>query len=429
MTRSNKHLPITLAAAMAAVSFGLLPLGEGGGLCASAAADSQGVAVVINADLALDVELPRIEELRADPGGVAQAFRDAGLRVTVDPTGRCLAVTPPSHITDEDLLTADLFRAAFLVGIFERTTSEQLAARKMGYLRIEALSEVQRAAALRLARRCSMVDEQGKVTEAGTHLSVEISRTWATHVVTHGSSQQPSCLKLFAEPRPPTEAAIARPPLAGSVLWWAWPYAQADWGDEEITLEAGTYALDDLLARLSRDCRLDMIARPPASQRELAVVANHMSVRKLLWAIEVALGLPARIVPDADVPMILLTPDMTPGGSYHPDYNVLLPMPGLGYWSPADSPVGRKMLSSLEGGPAQEGRDWIGWLFSDLPLLYRNLIRDEWKRTYQARYGKSLHPLEPDHTFVFWTKSIRVSINLQLDDGSGGGSEFVLPAL
>ena len=429
MTRSNKHLPITLAAAMAAVSFGLLPLGEGGGLCTSAWADSQGVAVVINADLALDAELPGIEELRADPDSVAQAFRDAGLRVTVDPTGRCLAVTSPSHITDEDLLTGDLFRAAFFAGILERTTSEQFTARQKGYLPAEALSDVQRAALLRIAQRYGMVDKHGKVTEEGTHLCAGIGPTWVTHVSTHADTQAPSCIKLFVETCPPTEAAIARPPLSGSVLWWAWPYAQADWGDEQVSLEAGTYALDELLAQLSRDCRADMVARPPASERKLAVVASQMSVRKLLWATEVALGLPARIVPDSKPPIILVASDMGPRAYYHPDYNVLLPMPGLGYWSPADSPIGRKLLSNLEGGPAQEGQDWLGWRFSNLPLLYRNSIREEWKRTYQALYGRPPHPLQPDRTSVLWTKSVCVSVDLQLEDGSGGGSEFVLPAL
>lgn len=421
-------LAIICAVATGAVLCGPL-IGGAGETVASPRAETRGVAVVINADLALDVELPGIGELRADPGGVAQAFSDAGLRVTVDPTGRCLAVTAPSHITDEDLLTADLFRAAFLAGTLERTTSEQFAARQKGYLPTEALSEVQRAAVLRIAQRYGMVDKHGKVTEEGTHLCAGIGPTWVTHVSTHADTQAPSCIKLFVETCPPTEAAIARPPLSGSVLWWAWPYAQADWGGEEITLEAGTYALDDLLAQLSRDCKFDMVARPPASERKLAVVASQMSVRKLLWAIEVALGLPARIVPDSDVPMVLLAPDMTSGGSYHPDYNVLLPMPGLGYWSAADSPIGRKLLSNLEGGPAQEGRDWIGWLFSDLPLLYRNSIREDWERTYQSLYGRPPPPLEPDHTSVLWTKSVRVSVDLQLADGSGGGHEFLLPAL
>jgi len=415
-----------------AVAAGVISAALSGLLMASAMAalaESPGVAVVINADLALDVELPGIEELRADPGGVVEAFRDAGLRVAVDPTGRCLAVTAPSRLSDEELLTGELARVALVAGILERTTSEQLAAREMGYLGAEVLSEVQWAAALRLAQRAGMVDEEGHPTREGERLRVGLWPTWVVHVSTRHDGRS-SCHKLRLPIRPPTLCVVTQPPLSGSTLWWASPYAEASWGGERVSVKAGTYTLDDLVARLSKASEVDIITRGPASGRRFSVIAADVPVRTLLWATEVAAGLPAHIAEDAEPPIVLIASGGEPTGYYRLDTNVLLPVPGLGYWSPADTPIGRELLSSMPRGPTDKELDQICWRLADLPLLYRNWIAEEWQRKQQLPYGEpGPHHLDPDHTFVLWVKAVLVSVGTYMRTGRGGGYRFPMPAL
>ena len=414
------------------VAAGVISAALSGLLIASAMAafaESPGVAVVINADLALDAELPGIEELRADPAGVAETFRDAGLRVAVDPTGRCLAVTAPSRLSDEELLTGKLPHAALVTGILERTTSEQLAAREMGYLWAEVLSEVQRAAALRIARRAGMVDQEGHPTREGEQLRVGAWPTWVVHVSTRHDGRS-SCHKLRLPIRPPTLCVVPEPPLSGSALWWALPYAEASWGSERVSVEAGTYTLHDLVARLSKDSEVDIITRGPASERRFSVIAAEVPVRTLLWATEVAAGLPADIAEDAEPPIVLIASGEGPTGYYRLDINVLNPIPGLGYWSPADTPIGRELLSSMPRGPTDKQLDQICWRLADLPLLYRNWIAEEWQRKQELPYGEpGPHHLEPDHTFVLWVKAVLVSVGVGTRTGSGTSYGFAMPAL
>jgi len=425
VTPSSKRLFIALAAAMAAGS-GLLPAGEH--VCLSASADSQGVAVVINTERAPDVELPRIEDLRADPGAVVQAFKDAGLRVTVGPTRRCIAVTRPLLMADDDLRIADLLPVALAAGILQRTTSEQLASRFQGYVPVEKLSEAQQAVAQRIGRRRGLVDEEGRATEEGTHLCVGIWCRWEPHVVTVRNGDH-ICRKLRFGIRPPTEPAVTASPLSGSVLWWAWSHAAASWGNQPVSVEAGTYALDDLLARLSAVSEVDFVARSPASDRKLAVVASQVRVRELLWAIEIATGLPARTVPNAQPPIIAVGSRGERAETRYRQHNVLVPIPGLGYYSASDSPGGQKLLSAYGGGPTAEGQHWIGWRFSDLPLLYRNWVQEEWERSYEPSDGEPMDQLKPDKTYVLWVKCVLVSISGLAKDGSGRGGEYLVPAL
>ncbi len=425
MTRSSKRLIITAAAAMTAAGIGLLPVAER--VCLGASADSQGVAVVINTERAPDAELPRIEDLRADPGGIAQALTDAQLRVTLHPTGRCIAATAPPLITDEDLRTGHLSPIVLAAGILERTTSEQFAARFQGYVTVEKLSETQQAAAQRIGRRRGLVDEEGRVTEEGTHLCVGIWCRWEPHVVTVRNGDR-ICRKLKFGIRPPTEPVVAGSPLSGSVLWWAWPHAEASWGNERVSVEAGTYTLDDLLARLSAVSEVDIVARSPASETKLTVVASQVCVKELLWAIEIATGLPARTVPDSEPPIIAVGPRGERAEAHYREHNVLVPISGLGYYSASDSPGGRELLSAYEGGPTAEGQHWIGWRFSDLPLLYRNWVQEEWERSYKPSDDEPLDQLKPDETYVLWVKCVLISITGRAKDGGGRGGKYLVPA-
>jgi hypothetical protein len=387
---------------------------------------------VIDASRAPDAKLPNLDALRADPGGVARAFRAAGLRVTVDPTGRCLAVTAPRHLSDDELLSReDLADPVLVAGIWDRVTREQLASREKGYLRATKLSRAQRAAAERIARRQRMIDAQGRVIARGMeagHLAIGLWATWQVNVCLHRDGQV-ICRGLGGLPRPPTQEAIAGPPLSGSVLWYTWPQAAAEWGDRKVSLASGIYSEGDLLQRLSGAGGPGLGSEQAVAGRRLSVVAEQVPLRTLLWAISVAGGLQVRTEPHPGPPRILLNqPRLGEGVYYNDDTNLVLPLPELGYCSAADSTVGSELIAALEGGPMQRDRNSIGWRLSDLPLFYRDSIEEAWQ-SVNKRSLKPAPPLEPNRTFVLWTKAGYVSVDIQLEDGSGGGSEFLLPAL
>ena len=197
-----------------------------------------GVAVVIDVERAPDAKLPALDELRKNSGKIIDEFRTAGLHVASDPSGQYIAVTGPTHVSDEALLNANLSGHVIAAGIVERVTPEQLAAREKGYLRAEALSEVQLAAARRVARRHGLIDKRGQVREAGTHFTLGIWRTWIVHVATRDGARI-VCRTVGQLPSPPTPAAIAKPPLTGSPLWYAWPHATGCLGQREDERQGG----------------------------------------------------------------------------------------------------------------------------------------------------------------------------------------------
>jgi hypothetical protein len=385
---------------------------------------AEGAAVVIAADLAPDGRLPTIDALRKDSAGVARAFEEKGLRVVFDPTGKCLAVTAAPHVSDKDLLTVDLPDAVLAAGIAERVTREQLAARKKGYFPAEALSKEQMAAARRFARRFGMVNEQGEPTQPGTHLAIGIWQTWTPHiaVLRDGSTK---VHRLMFGIRPPTPLALEEAPLRGSVLWWAWPYAQADWGGKRVSLPPGTYKMPALLNRLSEAGELEIRADGQALGKRFAVVASDVPVRTLLWAMCIAGGLQARVSGDPSSPKVALTTDISREEAYRPQANILGPIPGLGYFSAADSPVCRELLALLQDG--RQGQNWIGWRMSDLPLLYRNEIGEHWQITQKLSRSTPPPASSPEDTLVLWTKAILVSVVSRFEDGTCGGPEFPLP--
>ena len=93
------------------------------------------VVVIINVDAAPAAVLPSLETINSKHERVVSEFRAAGLRVATDPSGRCIAVTAPPMITDNDLLAGKMPVFALATGISERVTPRQLAVRDHGYLR------------------------------------------------------------------------------------------------------------------------------------------------------------------------------------------------------------------------------------------------------------------------------------------------------
>jgi len=395
----------------------------------SASAGSVGTAVVINMQRAPKISLPSVSNLNTNLGSIAQAYRAAGLKVATDPTGRCLAVTDTAHITDSELLTGNLQDGALAAGIVQRVTKKQVTHRNKGFLRLEELSDVQRAAALRIAQRHGLANTQGQPVDAGARLVVGIWPSWIAHIASHKSGVT-ICRKLDAGFRPPSPVLITVPPLTGSVIWYSWPYSTAEWGEQTVSIDAGTYALGDLLDKLSAAGGLKIRTHSDMVNRRVAVLAVNVPVRALLWTIEVACGVQVWRPSSSAVVMVS---DFLQGPKMRS--NVLRAQPGLGYFVCGNSEASRELLSSL-----YEGRDvanWIGWSFSDLPLLYHNIIKEQWPRAYKTwaeeECGRVLDasmrgpapPLDPS-TWVLWTKALSVCVESQHSDG-GGGVEILLP--
>lgn len=390
---------------------------------------NDGAAVVINLAVPSDVEVPSAEQVREDPKGTIAALRGAGLRVATDPSGHCIASVGVQLPPDEDVCEDGCAVAALVVTLCATISAEQFASREMGYLRWGQMSERQQAVALQLGRMCGLLaHDRGAPTE-GAQLAIGVGPRWVAHVAARGEEGYAECVRLFIESEPPTQAAVAAPPLPGSALWWASPYFDAAWGDETVDLKPGIRSLDELTSELCAAGDIDIVVAPSAREMPLAVTASSISLRRLIWAIEVATGLPARLAAGAEPPIVRIGFGKRREDWYHQDYNLLLPIPEVGYWSPSGTPIGQVALPLLQGGPAQHHKQWIGWRFSDLPLLYQNSIRTEWERAHRAARGHDAPAFDAQRTFVLWTQAIKVSIALLDADGGGQGYEFAFPVL
>ena len=396
---------------------------------AAPASETEGTAVVINQGVDAYVGVPSAEQVREDAHGTLAALRDAGLRVATAADGRCIATTGLQSPPSADVCEDGCATAALVAALCATLSADQFASRERGYVQWEQMSKEQQAIALQLAHTCGLLAHDRDTPPGGAQLAVEVGPRWVTHVSARGENAYADCVRLFVETEPPTQAAIAAPPLSGSELWWAWPSSDATWGDDVVDLEPGVRSLEQLASELCAAGDIDIVVAPSARDIPLTVMASSMPLRKLMWAIEVATGLPARLAAGADPPIVRIGFGNHRADWYHQDYNVLLPIPEVGYWSLTDAPIGQAALPLLQGGPVDDSKEWIGWRFSALPLLYQKSIQMEWERTHSAMRGCDAPAFDPQRTFVLWTRAIKVSIALLDADGGGQAYEFALPAL
>ena len=383
-------------------------------------AEPVGVAVVFAGS---DFQLPDLQRVMNEPDRVVQELGAAGLRVIADPSGYCLAVTPAPAFTDDDLIAGRMPDELLAIGIAERMTAKQYAARDHCYLPEKLLSAPQKAALRHLARRHRWTDDQGKVREAGAHLCMGIWPTWVLQVATVREGQVRG-VRLPSLLRPPAPAAVPGPPLAGSLLWWAWSGGETTWGNERVTLPAGDYPLRQLMAKLAGAGQGNIAVDGDVPDVSLTVTAKDMPLRSLLWAVEVATGNQVRMQTADPLSVIVALPAERKFPLQAEDDNLLLPLAGAGYLSAASTRAGRQLLATLDA----PSPDWLGWRLSDLPAMYRNRIASMWEEENKQRVVP-LPALDPEHTVVLWYKALLIAPGTQQDDGSGGGSEFILPAL
>jgi hypothetical protein len=383
-------------------------------------AESAGTAVVVKVDGA-GGSCPLVEQLLADPAAGAKSLGDAGYFVAHDPSGRYLAASPRVELPTDAEQIKQLSGAALACVLVDHSLPAQWAARQKGYLSLTQLSSFQRVAATELGRLRGLLDPEGNSRRPGMHLRIGLWRSWQVYVAVSADQPETSS-RLQHGLRPPSVPAIAAPPLKGSVLWWSWPHVEADWGAETVSVSPDTYALADLLTTLEEASGILLDASPDLAQAKVAVGAQDAPVRNLIWALRTALGVE---VETEEVQQALTVTFAEPEETWPPKER-LAPLRGLGYYTPLASGIAGH-LRELDGDP--DGDGWLGWRFSDLPLMYREMVDEQWTTDLGAPADRQPLSLNPDATFVIWIKTICVSIELTGQGGGGYGSSCYVPAL
>lgn len=388
----------------------------------------EGMAVVVNKTLAPTAELPTAEMLKAAPSEIARQLRKNGLQITANDTGSCIAITGQRVFAPEELKKGELADEVLAAALVGEVTKEQLARREKGYLRLENLSPLQRQIAEQMARRNGLLDKNGAPTEAGTQLMVGVYPQQVVYKVRRNKDKvSVDQFDIFIHP--PTEAAVEAPKIRGSLLWWIWPHADATWGEDAVSLSPSTYSLKDLAAKLGEVTSWKIELDKQAPNTQLAVTAREMSLRKFLWTVAVASGLQVRVFPGAKV--VFLTPhsdQQSEGQDASGQLGSLLQLPGSGYATSLNNDALQEVLESNEDFNSAHEDKTLGWKFSELPLLYREMLAEK-SMGEQTGLNDRANASVEQNTSVFWVQGIHVSVGLFTQDLSGGGEAFFFPAL
>ncbi len=394
-----------------------------------------GVAVVSNVEGNTGLNLPAIKDLYRNPDRITQVYRARGYRVAADPSGQCISVTLTPHVSDAALSSEAASEYLLAAGIVEDVTTSQLSNRSMGYISIDVLTKEQQELVYRIAQRHNLIDEKGQPTTVGGRLKVGLWPFWVVHVTLNGK-EQTICCKTNAQFRAPSEVVVTKKPLSGSLLWYSWRYAASSWGNERISVKAGTYTINELLKQISAAGKCGISAAESAGKLKLNVVAENIQIRKLIWAIGVATGLQAAKASGSKNPSVMMS--FVESAQPHIQSNLLHPLNGHGYYLLPDTEVVRKLMNEHSGGSLPYGK-WLGWNLSDLPALYRQAAIDEWPNAYKAWTREAcwkeyapipkVSDLHPESARMLWTRAILVSIKLESPQGGGTLVEFPLISL
>jgi len=402
--------------------------------------EPDGFAAVINMERVPNQDLVDLQLLRTDPLAFAQACRARGLFAVLDASERSVAVVGPAGVPGSTTGWKDLSSLGLASIIVQNIPLSHLTTGEPNYLPVDSLPEPARTAALALAQRDGLADQDGSPTRAGAQLCVRLWFAWQSRFIGN-LDRQTSIYDWSFCYFPPTSPAVAQPPLTGSVFWWMWDHAEADWGDQPVSVEPGDYPLRYLLRKLAEATGRRIFPRYLGTDPHLRVVAERIPLRNLLWAIRLATGLRVEATSDTDPVIVTVGQEASPGNPRRADAPGALPilgcypapctddpgpLPTVGYYTPVLSPTGRALLR--EGGATLGAdRTWIGWRFRDMPLMYRSWISEGWEE--RQRGAKQLFPLDADRTLVIWTKGIWVGVELRWDDSCDPGSSFIFPAL
>jgi hypothetical protein len=220
------------------------------------------------------------------------------------------------------------------------------------------------------------------------------------------------------------------------MLWWLWPYADADWGHQLLNIPPGTYCVQ-ALCMLMTDASGEIIRiADDVEAPRLAVAARNVPLRNLLWAVEVASGLPLReLTHERELTFVFAARRVINSPESRADR--VLRLPAEGYRPPIRTSFGQFLIDKADG-PGKTASEWsIGWRYANMPLLYRELFRDKWSETrrYIVDWGASDGEWDAaamaalQNGYVMWVRHILVSVELLWPNGAGGGAELRLPVL
>lgn len=409
------------------------------GPATAAAGDAQGTAtasgmgVVIGGAAAEPAALPELGRLEAEPGAVASGYRSDGLHVETDPTGMLLAVKPPTRLTGADVASGILGCGELATALVQQATAEQLALRSHGYLTADGLPEHQ-LNVLRQMSECRYHGAGRNPRGAGPFSPVDLQiGMWVTWVL-ELSVPRADGTTTFVLPigmRPPTPETCPGPVLTGSVLWWESPYMFSEWGQTPVTVAAGTYGIGDLFRMACARTDVDVIVADVHETDKVVVVADALPIRWLIWAVEVATGLPVTVVPGS-APIIARVGGTEVGCYAEHQYRERLfpPFPSVGYWVPAP---GCYLAEEDRAFVGPEGDAyWLGWRYSDLSLLYRNWVREQWVATgRQGAADDEAINATLSESYVIWRRCVDVDISGTRGNERAGGirGHWYLPLL
>jgi hypothetical protein len=362
-------------------------------------------------------------------GGTAERLAAAGYSTDASGDGKLIVLRKHSAAQDARPAASVLVALSRLIAAL--SPEDLKLADKWGYLRCADLSAKTRPA---LAETVSLLRDryafQGMEvtdTEVPGDLYVNITPTYqkaerwtgpdgAMHLALDDNYSS-----LFAFP--PLGLPAEAKSLAGSPLWWLWPYAADDWAKRPVALPARASTVGQLAEAATRDGKAKLLLGPESqglAEMPVYVAGDQSDLGHVLWALELLTG---RVFqPDTTDPLVItVLPAFAPvprGGARRPNSPVseLLEALDSGYIAPLRTEAGRVLLQlSAEGDMGRPLN--VAWRAADLPNVYSLACGP---RTELA--GSAAHR---DRT-LFWLSGLTVCVEKrQGNQGTGSGAVFL----
>ena len=361
----------------------------------------------------------------ADPSApvadIAAALAASGLRAYSSAGGEALVILGPAA---EGASDPDAERFVTASRLLETVTPEQISHRERGYIKAPHLTQQQLELTylllgLRPGRPRREQTPANKLALGIWRISGFdlVLRAGEEAIVTHGGG-----VLNYA---PPLE--LMPEPLDGSVLWWYWPYAMSPHlADELVSAGPVWSSLREMPRHIPAGLRPE--AASAAADRTLLVSAQQAPLGHLIWALEVATGLPALAPGKEDTPVWTFTSDRYPKRPVRTD--TILRLPALGCRSPHLTPAGAAVLAGPGGQSRVSGQPLPAWNARTLPLVYGQLVLD-WianSQSLRRRLDTDYEALAAEGgVVVFWPQGVHLEPAVLEPDGSGWGREINLP--
>ncbi len=363
--------------------------------------------------------------VRADPSApvaeIAAALAASGLRAYNSAGGEALVILGAAA---EGASDADADRFVTASRLLETVTPEQVSHREQGYIKSPHLTQQQLELIYSLLRLRPGTPRREQTPANKLALGIWrisgfelVLRAGEEAIVTHGGG-----VLNYA---PPLE--LMPEPLDGSVLWWYWPYAMSPHLADELVSAGPVWScLREMPGQIPAGLRPE--AASAAADKLLLVSAQQAPLGHLIWALEVATGLPALAPGKEDTPVWTFTSDRYPKQPVGTD--AILRLPALGCRSPHLTPGGAAVLAGPGGQSRVSARPLPAWNARTLPLVYRQLVLD-WianSQSLRRRLDTDYEALAAEGgVVVFWPQGVHLEPAVVEPDGSSGSRPINLP--